>query len=159
MADQRGAVLPLVVLLAPALLALLALVADLGHLLAAQAVATAAADLGALAGVQELDLNRLVAGERHLLPASAAAHARRVAALNLARNLPRSPSRAPARVEVAVVNASPAAPGRHPFTGRPLPDPVVAVRVTAAVPLRFAPGVRPPRLTATATASVLPRRR
>jgi len=159
-ADQRGAALPLTLLSLPLLILLLALAADAGALFAARGLAHASADLAALAGVQELDLERLAAGERFIMPGAAAAWARQVALANLEGNIPRLPGAGAApRVEVLVVNASPASPRQHPWTGRPLYDPTVAVRVAVPVPLAFSGPGRSLWVTARADASVLPRRR
>lgn len=155
--DERGGVLPLFALFLPLAVLLLTLAADGAGLLAARGTAYAVADLAALAGAQELDLDRLARGERYILPSPAVLQARAVALRNLAENgLPTGN----ARVEAVVINASARSPRPHPWTGRLLTDPTVAVGILLDLPLHF-PAVagRQARVAARADASVLPRRR
>lgn len=154
--DERGAALPLLVLFLPLSFLLLALAADAGSLLFARGLVRAAADLAALGGVQEIDLERLAAAGERVLRPEAAARAREVAAAVLEANR----LGAGGRVTVAVLDAAPSRPRRHPWTGRLLRDPTLAVRVGVPVPLAFSgPAHRSARVEAAADASVLPRRR
>jgi len=59
---ERGAVTALVVLFLPVALLCVGMVADLGLIFAARKCAQAACDLGALAGIQELDWEQLAQG-------------------------------------------------------------------------------------------------
>lgn len=155
--DERGAALPLLVLFLPLSFLLLALAADAGALLAARGLVHAAADLAALGGVQEIDLERLAAAGERVLRPEAAERAREVAAAILAGNRLGGPG---SRVTAAVLDASPSHPRRHPWSGRLLRDPTLAVRVGAPVPLAFSgPAHRSAWVEALADASVLPRRR
>lgn len=155
--DERGAALPLLVLFLPLSFLLLALAADAGTLLFARGLVRAAADLAALGGVQEIDLHRLAeTGERVLRP-EAAARAREVAAAVLAANRLGGSGK---RVTAAVLDAAPSRPRRHPWTGRLLRDPTLAVRVGVPVPLAFSGRAhRSAWVEAVADAAVLPRRR
>lgn len=154
--DERGGVLPLFALFLPLVILLLALAADAGTLLAARGTAYAVADVAALAGVQELDLDLLAQGERHILSGPAESQAHAVALRNLAENGLKDIT----RVEVTVINASARSPRYHPWTGRLLTDPTVAVGIQIDMPLHFPSAAwRRARVAARADASVLPRRR
>lgn len=155
--DERGGVLPLFALFLPLVLLLLGLAADAGILLAARGTAHAIADVAALAGVQELDLDRLARGERYILPVPAVLQARTVALRNLAENGLLSGT---TRVEAEVINASTRTPRRHPWTGRLLTDPTLAVAIQVDLPLHFpSTALHRAPVAARADASVLPRRR
>lgn len=82
LADERGAALALALLWLPACLLAAALAVDGAWLLLARERAHHAADLGALAGAQELDLVSLRAGRVRLLPGRARDAARRFALAN-----------------------------------------------------------------------------
>ncbi|MBX5464995.1 MAG: pilus assembly protein [Clostridia bacterium] len=151
-ARQRGAVSAWFVLALPALLLLLALVADVGRFFVLRALAQNAADLGALAGVQELDLARLAEGERWLLTSQAEAAAYAVADANARAALPGEPY----VIETLAVNAAAGAPRRHPWSGRWLADPTVSVRVTLNARSFFLGGRRLP-LRVQGDASVMER--
>ncbi len=73
--SRAGAAMTLVVLFLPCLLVASALVLDAGALLLARACLAAAADMGALAGVQGLDYERLAEGDIVIKEAEAAADA------------------------------------------------------------------------------------
>lgn len=62
-ADERGSVLALAAMFLPIAVLAIGLVVDLGLVFAAKKAAQAACDLGALAGVQEIDLDLLAGGE------------------------------------------------------------------------------------------------
>lgn len=141
----------LLVALLPVALLLLGLVADFGLALWAREELRKAADLGALAGAQDLDLERLARGERVLLPGPARDDADRYARANLGGR-----RYAALAIEVAVLNASRDAPLREPWTGRLVEDPTVAVRIEARVPTVFLRPLLPAfAVAATADASVL----
>lgn len=61
--DERGGVLALVALFLPVAIITAGMVADLGMMFVARKVVQSACDLGALAGVIELDWDRLAEGE------------------------------------------------------------------------------------------------
>ncbi|MDI3299489.1 MAG: pilus assembly protein [Bacillota bacterium] len=122
---ERGAVSAWFVLALPAFLLVLALVADVGRFFVLHSLAQSAADLGALAGVQELDLERLAEGERWLLVERAEAAAYAVTDANARAVLPGDPY----AIETLAVNADAGAPRRHPWSGRWLRDPTVSVRI------------------------------
>lgn len=153
-ADARGGVLVLVVAFVPVLAAVLSLVLETGRLFVVARWVQAAADLGALAGAQEVDLERLADGERWLDEARARAEALSVTGANLRDLGARAMG---TRVQVYVVNVT---GGRavHPRTGRSIRDPTVSVWVEAEVPVRMAWWVRTVRVSAHADASVVERR-
>ncbi|HEY8449696.1 MAG TPA: pilus assembly protein TadG-related protein [Bacillota bacterium] len=125
----------LVALAMPVLLLAAGLVVDIAYLFWMQAQLQAAADMGALAGAQNVDLEALARGERRLIPSSAAEDARRWALDNLAANLPTALAGAkPVEVAVEVYNAAPEAPRRQRWSGRVLTEPTVSVRVSLTVP-------------------------
>lgn len=152
---QGGGVLAFFTLVMPLYVIALGLVADAGYLFAARTLASAIADAAALAGVQELDLDRLVRGERYIMPAAAEAAAYAVATANLEEGFPLADR--PYRIRVAVINAAPDSPVRHPVTGRMLRDPTVFVEVRVKIPLRFTPTGARVEVAGRADASVLPR--
>ncbi|MDI3317462.1 MAG: pilus assembly protein [Bacillota bacterium] len=122
---ERGAVSAWFVLALPAFLLVLALVADVGRFFVLHSLAQSAADLGALAGVQELDLERLAEGERRLRTWEAEAAARAVADANAREALAGDRY----DLESLAINADAGAPRRHPWSGRLLRDPTVSVRI------------------------------
>lgn len=154
--DQAGAAMALFAITLPIFVLCLALVADGGLILMRRGLAYAVADVAALAGVQELDLDRLAQGERHVIAELAVDQALEVAHGSLAENGVHEGDR---EVRVEVLNASAASPRIHPVTGRELVDPTVHVSVRLRVPLRFWGGLLPAVwVTGRADASVLPRR-
>ena len=141
----------LVVAFLPVLVAALALVVETGRLFVLARWVQAAADLGALAGGQEVDLERLAEGERYLDEERAKKEAERVTGDNL-RDLGgvvRS-----SHVQVYVINVVDG-PTTHPRTGRLIRDPTVSVWVEVSVPVRLAWWTHEVRLTAHADASVV----
>lgn len=141
----------------PIFILCLALVADGGLIMMRRGLAYAVADVAALAGVQELDLDRLARGERYVIPELAVSKALEVAHGSLDENGVREGDRA---VRVEVVNASATSPRIHPVSGRELVDPTVHVSVRLRVPLRFWGAVLPAAwVTGRADASVLPRQK
>lgn len=127
----------LVVLFLPVLLLCLGLVADFGLLLVARSMALNAADMAALAGVQDLDMGELAAGCRVLVEEDA----KRDARLWLEENItPVAGALGPGRgveLVVKVYNATQEAPMRDGHTSRLLEDPTVCVLVRMPVRLRF----------------------
>ncbi|MBX5476266.1 MAG: hypothetical protein IRZ18_03980 [Clostridia bacterium] len=141
------------VLMVPLALTLLGSVADIGLALWAQLQFRQACDLAALAAAQDIDLVRLAHGERWLVTAQAEQDARAYVNANLSSD-PRLTGRY--RVDVRVLNASPSAPLRHPWSGRELADPTVAVRVSGEIPTLFLRPILPSiTVSAAADASVL----
>ena len=63
---ESGSILVMFTLFLPVLILCVGLVTDLGLIFLARNIAYHAADLGALAGAQDLDLTRLSRGEVHL---------------------------------------------------------------------------------------------
>lgn len=126
-----------VVLFLPVLLLSTGLVTDLGLLFVSRNLAYQAAELGALAGAQDVDLNALGQGRLVLLESRAADDASSYAWRNLTRSFPRLDLSQSGRVAVEVYNASTASPARHRQTGRLLVDPTVSVTVELSVPLYF----------------------
>ncbi|HAI20574.1 MAG TPA: hypothetical protein DCM14_01520 [Clostridiales bacterium UBA8153] len=135
---RRGAVAALVILFLPGLIGVLALVVDLGLLLHARTALQASADLAALAGVQELDLEALAQGTPRLLTEPARAAAESYAAINVLHQLG-GEARAVLRMTVEVYNASPTEPLVHLRTGRVLEVPTVSVQLQLPLRLVLAP--------------------
>lgn len=148
---QSGAVLVLVVAFVPVLVAALALVIETGRLFVLARRAQSAADLGALAGAQEVDLERLADGERYLDEGRARLAADRITTDNL-RDL--GGVVGSSHVQVYVINVVDG-PTTHPRTGRLIRDPTVSVWVEVNVPVRLVWWAREVRLTAHADASVV----
>lgn len=118
----------------------------------------AIADLAALSGVQELDLDELGEGRRIFKP-SAQSEARKMAQQNLHEMKERLGQE---RVDVYVLQTEGrSGTVRHPATGRRVQDPTVSVRIQA----RYQPKwllrviVRSLPIDVVADASVFPRRR
>jgi Flp pilus assembly protein TadG len=144
-----------VALALPAMLVAAGLAVDVGMTVWARAVAQSAADLAALAGVQELDLDLLARGERRLMTGPAVARARDVALRNvIAAGGALGPSSA--GVDVRVFNVPVGEVFPHPGDGRPMRDPTVCVTVTLRPRLPVLALFRgPDTVTAHADASVL----
>lgn len=124
--EEKGQVLPLVVLFLPLTVLLLGLVVDLGLLFSTRLTMLAAADLGALAGVQEVNLERLAKGQLWLEEETASAEATKVTLDNLNQNPVLGPV---GEIKVKTINADTKNPLPHPVTGRLLTDPTVTVQV------------------------------
>lgn len=157
---ERGAALALVALWLPAVALLVAAVVDVGYLFSLRAAVQAAADLGALAGAQEVDLSALASrGELRLLEPDAGEAAARWTRQNLEAHPATAGLAAAAWVEVRVLQPKARLPLRHPWSGRPVPHPTVAVRVTVPVRTPWLAAVAGPVLIqARADASVQFRR-
>ncbi|MEW6725199.1 MAG: pilus assembly protein TadG-related protein [Bacillota bacterium] len=128
MRSERGAVAILVILALPALLAMIALVVGLGSVVLAYYQAHIAADLGALAGVQSLDLDQLAEGKIWIDPEEARGQAEKIAWENLRANFA-GLRRAEVEITVEVYQASESEPLYHRTTGRRLTAPTVAVQL------------------------------
>jgi uncharacterized membrane protein len=157
---RRGGVAALVVVSLPVLLIVLALVVDAGTIFWARASLAAAADLAALAALQELDFEALARGQPRLVEAAAAAVARAWSLENVAARLgTRSAERL--EVRVTVYNGSTDQPLPHATSGRVLTVPTVCVHLRLPVRLPVA-GLIMPGLSAVAQAhadaAVVPRR-
>jgi len=152
---ESGAAAVLVALFLPCLLACVALAVDVGALLLVRAEAQAAADMGALAGVQDLDYDLLGEGVVFIRPGEARSDAEAWVRANLAE----SPFVVPGSVTVTVtvVNTSGQPDGTCPVTGRTLSRPTVCVLVRAAVRLPFLPGLQPVIIRVHADAAVVGR--
>ncbi len=157
-AAQRGAVTALVVIFLPCLLAAAALVIDVGVLLTARGQMAAAADMGALAGVQDLDYDLLAEGQVVIVPEAAIGDAESWVRQNLASQ----PFIVPESVSVTVTVLNTGAGGREgklacPVTGRPLDAPTVCVVARAEVRLPFLPRTTPVSVRVHADASLVGR--
>ncbi|PZN07864.1 MAG: hypothetical protein DIU69_10965 [Bacillota bacterium] len=152
--SQSGSVAVWFVLVLPVVLLALGLSLDVARIVVARAQAQAAADLAGLAAAQELDLERLSRGEPWLRPVEAERVARSWIADNLRLGLGEQLAGA-AETRVVVVNATDDAPASHPWTGRLLREPTVAVETIVPLQLRFVPGRPQVRIAVRADASVV----
>ena len=152
-AGQRGAAAAGFILLLPVLVWATALVLDVARLVVVRAQLQSAADLGSLAAAQELDLERLYQGQPWLREGEAEQVARQWVMQNLQHVLPRESSQA--RIEVTVINAEEGIPQRHPWTGRWIRNPTVAVRVVVPTRMLWVPGRPTVPIQVQADASVL----
>lgn len=137
LAGQDGASVVAVVIFLPILLLVAGLVTDVGLLFVGRHLAYQAAELGALAGAQDVDLEQLAAGQVVLVESTARADALDFARRNVAASFPRLDLGRSLQVEATVYNASSTAPARHRQTGRILTDPTVSVDIRLDVPLHF----------------------
>lgn len=133
---ECGSIAVFLVLSLPLLIILAGLVIDIGTLFCANSLAYAAADMAALAAVQDLDLQLLAEGKRQIMPDAATRDAQAFLATNILKNWP---GLAPEDIEaaVAVYNVEGGGEERHAINGRHLNDPTVCVRVAFPVKLRF----------------------
>ncbi|MCL6581720.1 MAG: hypothetical protein K6U08_08935 [Firmicutes bacterium] len=154
---ERGAVAALVALFLPCLLAAAALVLAVGALLVARAQLRAAADMAALAGVQDLDWDLLAQGVVYLREEEATADALAWLRANLDGRAFLEEGRAEAFVRVlnTVDPTGSPVPAACPVTGRTLDAPTVCVLVRAEVRLPLLPG--PVTVSVHADASVVGR--
>lgn len=143
---QRGAAAAFTLLFLPVLAVLLALVVDVAHLFGVRAALQAAADMGALAGAQAVDLDALAQGRRRLQEDEAAGAAREWVRGNLLAHPLTRPLAGAAEVEVRVIQADEGEPARHPWSGRELEDPTVAVRIRVQPRFHGFAGLWPPPL-------------
>jgi hypothetical protein len=153
-----------VVLFLPVLLAGMALVIDCGALLAARAQMVAAADMGALAGVQDLDFDLLACGRIFIREAAAIAAAEAWVTGNLSGRAFIEPGTV--RVVVTVLNTDgTGSDGRGdarrllvcPVTGRAFSEASVCVFVQARARLPFIPSRLGPVVRVHADAAVMGR--
>lgn len=133
---ERGSIAVFLVVTLPLLIMLAGSVIDIGMLFCANSLAYAAADMAALAAVQDLDLQMLAEGKRQIMPDAARRDAEAFLATNILKNWP---GLAPEDIAVAVTvyNVEGGGDDRHAFNGRHLSDPTVCVRVSFPVKLRF----------------------
>lgn len=134
---QEGASTVAVVIFLPVLLLVTGLVTDVGLLFVSRHLAYQAAELGALAGAQDVDLEQLAAGQVVLVESAARADAVDFARRNVAVSFPRLDLARSLQVQATVYNASRTVPVRHRLTGRILTDPTVSVDISLNVPLHF----------------------
>ncbi len=153
---EGGGVAALVALFLPVMVLAAGFVLDLGLVFAVRQMAYGAADLAALAAVQDLDLDRLALGELFLVAEAARRDARAYALNNLRSNLPGTDVDATAQVAVEVYNPEPGHPLRHRVTGRRLATPTVSVAISLPVHTYFlAPLAREIPIRVRADASVV----
>lgn len=145
----------LVVAFLPVLAAVMGLMVETGRLFVLSRGVQAAADMGALAGAQEVDLDRLAEGERFLDEERAKVQAERITRQNL-RALGGVLGEA-GRVQVYVINVADG-PAAHPRTRRPIRDPTVSVWVEVTVPVHLVGSASAVQLSAHADASVVEKR-
>jgi Flp pilus assembly protein TadG len=142
------------VLFLPPLLAALLASVSIGQVITARHLAGHAADLGALAGVQELDLDALARGELVLIPAEARSRATEYARANLHRMFPELDPGPEVYAEVL----NPTEGGSiDPLTGRVHLWPTVCVTVVLSVPVGIGPLSAEIPVRAHADASAVPR--
>jgi len=129
--NERGAICVWFVLCMPTLLSVMALVFDVAWASIGQNYLQVAADGGALAGVQEIDLDRLALGECRIVPEPAITVARLYAFDNLSRSL------APEHLASCMVTARAFNPGEPGWHGPPqvVLNPTVCVEV--CLPIQF----------------------
>ncbi|HHV78971.1 MAG TPA: hypothetical protein GXX40_05085 [Firmicutes bacterium] len=157
---QNGAAAVATVIFLPVALLLASLVLDVGRLLLAKRNLSLAADMGALAGAQELDLGALWYGKRVLLESAARSTARETVEANIQANLPGWQGLASACIVATVYNAEKGCELVHPGTRRILQDPTVCITVKMPIRLSVVPG--PPggiTVSTHADASVLGKKR
>jgi len=143
----------------PVWLALATIVIDVAYIMWVHAGMRAAADLGALAAAQNLDLEKLAEGDPEIIPHEADKDARQWIKDNLQQQRATAPFAERADIRVWVLNGKPDAPLQHPLTGRTITDPTVAVEVSLPARVLLVPrklGEIP--LTVRADASVMGRK-
>lgn len=133
---ERGSIAVVVILFLPIAALIVGLVLDVGYLFVARYQAGVAADLGALAGAQDVDLERLATGERWLVEEQARRDANDWTRANLRASLPHGQGEE-ATVQVRVYNATAKHPLVNEVSGRILTDPTVVVSVEVPVRLHF----------------------
>lgn len=146
-------------LMLPVLVLCAGLAIDAGWLFVARQRLMAAADLAALAACQELDIDKLAAGQAFLDSARAGSVARQFVRANLAAAFGEIADLNKAEIEVEVYNTVGGRPVRHRRTGRLLNDPTVAVRI--GFPLRppiLSAALGEVRISGRADASVVKKR-
>jgi len=151
---ERGAAGLLTVLFLPALVGSLLAVVALGQTILARHLVTHAADLGALAGVQALDLDTLAQGRMVLIPEEARARSREYVMYNLSLTFPEAGPEATIETEVIDPEGS---VRRDPVTGRVHEWPTVCVLVSMRIPIGVGPFRGYADIQAHADASVVPR--
>ena len=134
--DERGAAAALVICMLPLLIVVMALVIDVGVLVWYRFALINTADLAALAGVQELDLNALAQGEPRLIPEAARATVIDYARCNLQAKLGNQALQE-LEIQVDIYNGSPTDPVIHAGCGRQLIHPTICLRISMPVKLVF----------------------
>jgi hypothetical protein len=152
---RRGAAAAITVLFLPVLAGALIAMASLGRVVWLHHVAYQAADLGALAGVQELDLERLAVGVVRLLPDEARSEAERYSRANLVAAIGAQDIEDLA-IEVRVINPD-SSGSLDPETGRALEHPTVCVVIRFGCLFRAGAFRWEQTIRAHADASVVPR--
>ncbi len=127
--NQEGSAAIMVVLLLPVMIMIMGLVVDLGILVMYRGIAQSAADLGALAAAQNLNVERLEAGVIEINVKEAKADAIRWVEHNMHLNMPHLRTDSALDIFVEVYNVSSERPTYHRFTGRLIDDPTVCVLV------------------------------
>ncbi len=151
--DSGGAVTVMVVIMLPLFLLSLALVLDVGLLFITRTQAQAAVDMGALAGVQELDWDAAARGVLQLRPEEAERSAKEWTLRNLEALRRARPGPGDVFIKVEVYNASPDQPMTVRGTGRVISTPTV--RVEAKIPTTLLLLSLPVELKVAADASVV----
>lgn len=136
---ERGAALALTVLFLPVWLALATLAIDVAYIMWVHAGMRAAADLGALAAAQNIDLDALAVGDPEISPSDAQRDARQWILDNLHSQRSTAPWADGADIRVWVLNGKPGAALSHPLTGRIITDPTVAVEVSLTAQVFLVP--------------------
>lgn len=153
--SRQGSVMLITLLALPVMVSLVLLISAAGSLYASRGRLQAAADMAALAGVQELDWDLLAQGRAYLIEDRARQKSLETLWLNLGF-IP-GVDLDEAETSVEIINAAPDDPIRHPRTGRWVEYPTVWVWLE--VPVMVAGlGERQARLWASADATVEPRR-
>lgn len=127
--NTRGSISVLMVITLPVLLICAALVTDLGRMIVACGRIQAAADFGALAAVQNIDLERLYEGIPVITEDEAVRDAIVWTKYNLKGAVPGIDLDRDIVIEAQVYNASNTAPLINGRTGRILTDPTVSVYI------------------------------
>ncbi len=131
--NERGAAAALVICMLPVLVITMAFAVDLGLLVWYRFTLMDVADLSALAGVQELDLEALADGEPRLLSGEATAAAVDYARANVQARLGATALNA-LEMHVQIYNGSEDSPLIHAHCGRELIHPTVCLQLSLPVP-------------------------
>jgi Flp pilus assembly protein TadG len=154
---EGGGAALLTVLAMPALLLAFGLIVDASQFIWARGAVQAAADLAALAAIQEIDLEALAAGERRIVVEQATDRGREVALDNMSRAGSMLDVEN-ATIEVVVYNTPDGASLVHVRDGRQLRDPTVCVSITVRPRLALLGRMEQAAVRAHADASVMEKR-
>ena len=141
LSNDKGSISTLLVIFLPVLLLIMALVIDVGLLATARNNLQAAADMGALAAAQNLDLKELQVGEIVILEKEAIKDGKLWTEENLFRNLPNLIECDETIVKVKVYNGSADRFMYDQYSGRRLEDPTVCIVIEASHKFYFIHGV------------------